>query len=125
MAPKRIDLSSRQSAEDWEAGEPIRQLMKMLPGYFSSSEDEEGDSQVPKEEPVANPKKNRFGWYRAAIELANEKGKGKGASSGELVASASSGEPVASAEQQSSQATVEEFSAMSDDNPLKRKAQTQ
>ena len=125
MAPKRIDLSSFGSQESWDAGEPIRALRKMLPDYFSSSSDEGDDSQVPKEKPAAKTKTNPLGWYRAAIELANEKGKGKGASSGEPVASASSGEPVASAEQQTSQATVEEVPANSDDNPLKRKAQTQ
>jgi hypothetical protein len=125
--PKRIDLTGFQTQAEWDVGAEIREAFKDLgPEFFSSSEDEAGagDSQVPKDKFKAMGKgRGGMGWYR--VELAHEKGTGKGASSGEPVASASSGEPVASAEQRSSQATAEEYSAMSDDNHLKRKAQTQ
>ena len=122
--PKRIDLTGFQTQAEWDVGSEIREAFKVLgPEFFSSSEDE-ADSQVPKDKFKAMGKgRGGMGWYRD--ELAHEKGTGKGASSGEPVASASSGEPVASAEQRSSQATAKDYSAMSDDNHLKRKAQTQ
>ena len=123
--PKRIDLTGCQTQAEWDVGAEIREAFKVIgPELFSSSEDEATDSQVPQEKFKAMCKgRGGMGWHRA--ELAHEKGKGKGVSSGEPVASASSGEPVASAEQRSSQAAAKDYSAMSDDNHLKRKAQTQ
>jgi len=122
--PKRIDLTGFQTQAERDVGSEIREAFKVLgPEFFSSSEDE-ADSQVPKDKFKAMGKgRGNRGWFR--VELAHEKGKGKGAAAGEPVASASSGEPVASAEQRSSQAAAKDYSAMSDDNHLKRKAQTQ